>query len=180
MLPPTPPQTPEPVTPESRVTQESGVNLESRVNLESTKTLLPMTPPSSPPCKRPKISLTTKIFPTDQVFLLHVTTNQQCNAAATDKRKEPLRIPDEYKDLAEVFSEKKANTLPPHRGRLDHSITLEEGSKPAHGPIYNLSENELSVLKSYIEEYIKKGFIRPSTSPFGAPVLFVKKADGSL
>ena len=63
---------------------------------------------------------------------------------------------------------------------MDHSITLEEGSKPAYGPIYNLSENELSVLKSYIEEYVKKGFIRPSTSPFGAPVLFVKKADGSL
>ena len=103
-----------------------------------------------------------------------------CNVASTDKRKEPVRIPEEYKDLAEVFSEKKANTLPHHHGQLDHSITLEEGSKPTYGPIYNLSENELSVLKSYIEEYIGKGFIRPSTSPFGAPVLFVKKADGSL
>jgi len=96
------------------------------------------------------------------------------------KQKEPVRIPSEYKDLAEVFSEKKANTLPLHRGRLDHSIVLEEGSKPAYGPIYNLSENELSVMKSYIEEYVKKGFIRPSTSPFGAPVLFVRKADSSL
>ena len=39
---------------------------------------------------------------------------------------------------------------------------------------------ELSVLKTYIEEYLARGWIRPSTSPFGAPVLFVKKKDGSL
>lgn len=97
----------------------------------------------------------------------------------TSKTKESVRIPQEYRDLAEVFSEKKANKLPSHRGRLDHSITLEEGFKPAYGPIYNLSETELSVLKSYIEEYLAKGYIRPSTSPFGASVLFVKKKDGS-
>jgi len=70
--------------------------------------------------------------------------------------------------------------LPPHRGPLDHHIPLEEGSKPVFGPIYNLSETELQVLKEYIEENLRKRFIRPSTSPFGAPVLFVKKPDGSL
>jgi hypothetical protein len=57
---------------------------------------------------------------------------------------------------------------------------LEEGSKPVYGPIYNLSELELKALKVYVETKLKKGFIRPSTSPFGSPVLFVKKADGSL
>jgi len=70
--------------------------------------------------------------------------------------------------------------LPPHCGPLDHHIHLEEGSKPVFGPIYNLSETELQVLKEYIEENLRKRFIRPSTSPFGAPVLFVKKPDGSL
>ena len=123
--------------------------------------------------------LTMRIHPTDQVFLMYVTPNSaQCNNASASK--EPVRIPDEYKDLAEVFSEKRASKLPPHRGRLDHSITLEEGFKPTYGPIYNLSETELSVLKEYIEEHLERGSIRPSTSPFGAPVLFVKKADGSL
>ena len=48
------------------------------------------------------------------------------------------------------------------------------------GPIYNLSETELQVLKEYIDENLRKRFIQPSTSPFGAPVLFVKKPDGSL
>jgi hypothetical protein len=84
-------------------------------------------------------------------------------------------IPAEYRDLADVFSETKADELPPHRGPLDHSIPLEEGAKPSYGPIYNLSEIELQTLKQYIDTQLPKGFIRPSTSPYGAPVLFVKK-----
>ena len=87
-------------------------------------------------------------------------------------------IPAEYRDLADVFSETKADELPPHRGPLDHSIPLEEGAKPSYGPIYNLSEIELQTLKQYIDTQLPKGFIRPSTSPYGAPVLFVKKPHG--
>ena len=90
------------------------------------------------------------------------------------------RIPPEYRDLADVFSKRKADQLPPHRGHLDHSILLEPDARPQFGPIYNLSEVELETLRKYIEENLEKGFIRPSTSPFGAPVLFVKKNDGSL
>lgn len=48
------------------------------------------------------------------------------------------------------------------------------------GPIYNLSEKELEALREYLDENLKKGFIRPSESPAGAPILFVKKKDGSL
>lgn len=48
------------------------------------------------------------------------------------------------------------------------------------GPIYNLSETELEALREYLDENLKKGFIRPSESPAGAPILFVKKKDGSL
>jgi hypothetical protein len=89
-------------------------------------------------------------------------------------------IPPEYQDLAEVFSEEKANTLPPHRDGLDHVITLEEGTKPVFEPIYNLSEVELRTLRDYIEDNLRKGFIRPSSSPFDLSVLFVKKSDRSL
>lgn len=112
--------------------------------------------------KGSKISLTTKIYPPDQVFLLYVTSNQdQLNMLDTMrtskiKIKESVWIPQEY-NLVEIFSEKKANTLPSHRCRLGYSITLEEGSKSVHGSIYNLSERELSVLKSYIEDYLPKG-----------------------
>src|SRR5438876_527140 len=99
---------------------------------------------------------------------------------ATEQATESPVIPEEYRDLAEAFSKSKSEELPPHRGSLDHSIPLEKDSKPVFGPIYNLSETELQVLREYIEEKLRKGFIRPSTSPFGSPVLFVKKPDGSL
>ena len=45
-----------------------------------------------------------------------------------------------------------------------------------YGSIYNLSETELKALKEYINKMLAKGFIRPSKSPFGSLVLFVKKS----
>jgi transposase InsO family protein len=92
----------------------------------------------------------------------------------------PSEIPSEYTDLAEVFSKQGASRLPPHRGPLDHSIVLESGKSPPYGPIYALSETELSTLKSYLDEMTANGFIQHSTSPAGAPLLFAKKSDGSL
>ncbi|CDO68992.1 hypothetical protein BN946_scf184762.g8 [Trametes cinnabarina] len=89
------------------------------------------------------------------------------------------RIPPEYHEFADVFSKKKADTLPEHRP-YDLKITLEEGKVPPLGPIYSLSQVELDTLREYIEENLRSGFIRPSNSPCGAPVLFVKKKDSSL
>jgi hypothetical protein len=57
---------------------------------------------------------------------------------------------------------------------------LQSGAQPPFGPIYNLSQNELSELKDYIEENLAKNFIQHSKSPAGAPIFFVKKKDGSL
>ncbi len=59
-------------------------------------------------------------------------------------------------------------------------IDLEPGSKPKLGPIYKLSVLELSEMKKQIEEALANGFIRPSVSPWGSPVLFTKKKDGGL
>ena len=53
-------------------------------------------------------------------------------------------------------------------------------TEPISIPPYRLSLVELRELKAQLEELLNKGFIRPSTSPWGAPVLFVKKKDGSL
>ena len=57
---------------------------------------------------------------------------------------------------------------------------MEEGKSPPFGPIYQLSEKELKVLKEYVDDNLAKGFIKPSTSPAGSLVLFVPKKDGSL
>jgi len=141
----------------------------------------PKSPQSSP---RPYVSLTARIHPGDQVFLaFYHPATQQLSTASVDPATEPTppptpEIPPYLQDLTDVFSKPLADKLPPNRGHLDHSIPLEEGSKPQFGPIYSLSEVELQVLKEYIETNLEKGFIRPSSSPYGAPVLFVKKAHG--
>ena len=78
---------------------------------------------------------------------------------------------------ADVFRESEG--LPPDRG-IGHCIPLIPGSKPPSKGVYRMSPKELIALQEWIKEMIKKGFIVPSKSPFGAPVMFVEKPDGSL
>ena len=88
-------------------------------------------------------------------------------------------IPEAYQPLAEVFSEAQAGILPPHC-EGDHSINLLEGTTPPFGPMYNLSAKELAVLPEYLDINLANGFIQPSRSSAGAPVLFAPKGDGGL
>ena len=85
----------------------------------------------------------------------------------------------EYLEFKDVFSKIKASTLPPRRP-YDHQIELEDGTQPPFGPIYSLSEVEQIALKQFIDENLASGLIRPSQSSAGAPILFIKKKDGSL
>ena len=77
------------------------------------------------------------------------------------------------------FSKKKADTLAPHRD-CDLKMEIDETAKPPLGPIYSLSQSELTALQEFIDENVANGFIWLSNSPFGEPVLFVKKKDDSL
>ena len=83
-------------------------------------------------------------------------------------------IPKEYHDFSEVFSKAKANVLADHQPYY-LKITLDEGTTPLLGPIYSLSQNELKALHKFIDENIATGFIYPTCSPHGAPVLFIKR-----
>src|SRR5258707_5851572 len=85
----------------------------------------------------------------------------------------------EYHKFHNIFSGEKAGTLTPHRP-YDLQINVEEAAKPIHGPIYSLSPLELAALREFLEEHTRNGFIRPSKSPWGSPILFIKKKDGSL
>lgn len=89
------------------------------------------------------------------------------------------RLPPQYEEFFDVFEKKNAERLPEHR-LYDCPIDLVEGTSPPFGPIYSLSEPELAALRTYIDENLTNGFIRHSKSPAGAPILFVKKKDGSL
>ena len=92
---------------------------------------------------------------------------------------------EQYWDHLNVFDEEETNQLPPIRGfGIDHQIELleKERKKPIvpWGPLYNMSKDELLVLRKTLTEHLDKSFIRVSNSPAAAPVLFVKKPGGGL
>ena len=78
----------------------------------------------------------------------------------------------------DVFKEIPAG-LPPDRG-VGHSVPLEPGHRPPYRPVYRLSPAEKEEVKRQVADLLAKGYIRPSTSPYGSSVLFVSKKDGSL
>ena len=88
-------------------------------------------------------------------------------------------VPEHYHEFLHLFREEDARKLPPHRP-YDHKIPLKPGTEPPFGLLYGMSHQQLQTLKDYVDENLSKGFIRHSSSPAGAPVLFVKKGDGSL
>jgi hypothetical protein len=84
-----------------------------------------------------------------------------------------------YKEFEDTVSDEAPKFLPPKR-TIDHKIILVQENKTIHRPQYRLSHEERVELDKQVKELLDKGFIRPSGSPFNAPVLFVKKKDGSL
>ena len=90
----------------------------------------------------------------------------------------------EFEDVFDTKGGKTINTLPPHQP-YNLTIDLQTNSNrkeilPKPTKIYPLNQEELQVLKEYIDENLKKGFIHPSKAPHPCPVLFIKKANGEL
>jgi hypothetical protein len=69
--------------------------------------------------------------------------------------------------------------LPPDRD-VEFVIELQPGTAPISKRSYRMPPKELAELKKQLQELLDKGYIRPSSSPWGCPALFVKKKDGSL
>ncbi|KAL0551545.1 hypothetical protein IC582_010634 [Cucumis melo] len=82
------------------------------------------------------------------------------------------------RDYPDVFPEELPG-LPPHR-EIEFAIELEPGTVPIFRASDRMALAGLKELKVQLQELLDKGFIRPSVSPWGAPVLFVKKKDGSM
>ena len=81
-------------------------------------------------------------------------------------------------EFPDVFPEELPG-LPPDR-EIEFCIDVIPGTAPISLPPYRMAPAELKELKEQLQDLLDKGFVRPSTSPWGAPVLFVKKKDGSL
>lgn len=82
-------------------------------------------------------------------------------------------------DKFPVMAEGTTPPFPKERA-VDHKIELLEGAKPVKKRAYRLSPLELDELKRQVEDLMKRGYIQPSVSPFGSPVIFVKKKSGEM
>ncbi|KAL0534796.1 hypothetical protein IC582_029090 [Cucumis melo] len=101
-------------------------------------------------------------------------------ASVVDTREVDVSLSSEpvVRDYPDVFPEELPE-LPPHR-EVEFAIELESGTVPVSRAPYRMAPTEQKELKVQLQELLDKGFIRPSVSPWGAPVLFVKKKDGSM
>ncbi|KAG1224142.1 hypothetical protein G6F67_009555 [Rhizopus microsporus] len=81
-------------------------------------------------------------------------------------------------EFQDVFRNDLPPGLPPIR-TVEHVIHTGD-AKPINRPPFKMSPKELDELQKQLKELLDVGFIRPSSSPWGAPVLFVRKKDGSL
>ncbi|KAL8260066.1 hypothetical protein R6Q59_028019 [Mikania micrantha] len=103
-------------------------------------------------------------------FLAHVVEKKPEKKAVEDV---PV-----IRDYPDVFPEDLPG-LPPIR-QVEFRIDLVPGANPVAKSPYRLAPSKMQELSSQLQELLDKGFIRPSFSPWGAPVLFVKKKDGSF
>ncbi|GJZ25624.1 putative reverse transcriptase domain-containing protein [Tanacetum coccineum] len=108
------------------------------------------------------------------VFLASITAKETEDGSG-EKRLEDVPI---VRDFPEVFPEELPG-LPPTR-QVEFQIDLVPGAAPVARAPYRLAPSEMKELSEQLQELSDKGFIRPSSSPWGAPVLFVKKKDGSF
>ncbi|GKA68594.1 putative reverse transcriptase domain-containing protein [Tanacetum coccineum] len=108
------------------------------------------------------------------IFLAHVTT-KKAKDKSKEKRLEHVPI---VQDFPEVFPEDLPG-IPPTR-QVEFQIDLIPSAAPVARAPYRLAPSEMKELSDQLKELSDKGFIRPSSSPWGAPVLFVKKKNGSF
>ncbi|GJU65389.1 putative reverse transcriptase domain-containing protein [Tanacetum coccineum] len=104
------------------------------------------------------------------LFLAHVTENK-----SKERRMEDVPV---IRDFPEVFPEELPGLPPPRQ--VEFRIDLVPGAAPVARAPYRLAPSEMKELSVQLQELLEKGFIRPSSSPWGALVLFVKKKDGSF
>ena len=117
-----------------------------------------------------------------QIFSVSLANIQK--ALTRKEYRDPAQYaPDWLMPVINVFNRQDAKTLLPHRKGIDHEINFVEGKTnddvPAM-PLYQMSKDQLLVLRKTLTELLDNRFIRVSNSPAAAPVIFVKKPGGGL
>ncbi|OMO74467.1 reverse transcriptase [Corchorus capsularis] len=111
----------------------------------------------------------------EETFLAALKLDEQ----AMEKEQAPLEVLEVLDSFKDVMPRELPKRLPPKR-EVDHKIELVPNAQPPAKASYWMSPPELEELRKQLKELIDCGFIRPSKAPYGAPVLFQKKHDGSL
>jgi hypothetical protein len=109
------------------------------------------------------------------LYLPKAEGTNPCSYAAVAVQLESISVVCEYPD---VFPDDLPG-MPPDRD-VEFVIELQPGTAPISKRPYRMPPKELAELKVKLQEFLDKGYIRPSSSPWGSPTLFVKKKDGSL
>ena len=111
--------------------------------------------------------------------LLTVAKTSIASKLAQKAEEIQVTLPKEYTKYAEVFSEEASKKMPPSRP-YDHPILLDETFIPKIGKVYPLSPKEQRATDNFIEENLRTGKIRPSSSPQASSFFYVGKKDSGL
>ncbi|GBG63599.1 hypothetical protein CBR_g38665 [Chara braunii] len=109
----------------------------------------------------------------DQVFVVYVRPVTEAKEGDSSTDPTIAKLLEEFKDL----TESPTGVVP---RPIQHRIEIKPGSRTPKGAVYRMSPRELEELRKQLDKLLKKGWIRPSSSPFGGPVLFVPKKEGEL
>ncbi len=120
-----------------------------------------------------------------QVFVVHIALLgvnsgnevqplRRAQIAHLKAEKTSSKVPREYVNFADVFSQKLATEILEYIGINNYAIELVNNRQPLYGPIYTLLPMVLEILKVYIKNNLVNGFIKPSKSRAGAPIFFNK------
>ena len=151
--------------------------------IDCRKKLVHFNPPNTKPFEF-RGTQRSRLAPTISVLQAKRLLDRGCQgylANIVDRTKERETVPEDIPVVREYLSvfPNDLPGLPPDR-EIEFCVELIPRTAPISRAPYRLAPAELKELKAQLEELIEKGLIRPSHSPWGAPVLFVKKKDGSL
>ena len=126
----------------------------------------------------------------DRAFIGFIRKVEACTEGSEEVHEEeskpkwqsdlPSAVREVLEEYDDVFPDDLPKGVPPVRRGFQFKIELEDDVPPVHRPIYKLSPLELEEARTQINYMLEHGFIRPSQSPYGAPVLFMPKKDGGL
>ena len=116
----------------------------------------------------------------EELYLATIRQTNDDDTESASQHQDDSTIPEWIrKEYGTVLREELPPQMPPTRS-VDHQIPLKPDMPPPFRGIFRLSQLELRELKRQLDQLLRDGKIKPSTSPYGAPVLFVKKKDGKL